>query len=217
MDDGHSSCHDFAVGFRLLAIGLIAGLLAACTSSHADPKPSATPTGPTHSKSSTAASASPSRTGPLTTGPNVRPGEKPPVYPALAKQHTANGALAFAIYFLKVFDWGYATNDASALNGLVLPDCSGCGQYKMTLAAVHARAQTLIGGRLTQRSATFDHARFHFDADFVIDIAVDEQAIVLRGPGVAPKTVAAALRSHHTLVFLRWKPVGWQVADVTAK
>ena len=48
-----------------------------------------------------------------TTGPNLlHPGERPPVMPALATQHTPEGAVAFAKFFIQTIDWGFATQDA---------------------------------------------------------------------------------------------------------
>jgi hypothetical protein len=202
---------------RFLAIGVIAGLLAACTSSKADPKPTPSSAART-TASSTAGTATPtpSRTGPLTTGPNVRPGEKPPVYPDLAKQHSANGALAFAIYFMKTFDWGYATNDPYLLEQLILPACRGCAEYVRTFSGLSDKHELIRGGRLTPVSAGVLHEQFDFKADFVLDMVYDEQPVVLAGASNA-STVAASLSRHHTLVFVRWTAGQWKVADVTAK
>src|SRR4051794_37157925 len=78
----------FDVPTRLLAIALIAGFLAACTGSDGDPKPTPSPTSrPPTSSVVVSPSPTPSPTGPLTTGPNVRPGEKPPQLPAQARLH----------------------------------------------------------------------------------------------------------------------------------
>jgi hypothetical protein len=95
----------------ILTVGAV--LVAACDgggSGH--PSRSSGPVPSTGSSTAPSLSPSPSRTGPLTTGPGVQPGEKPPVLDAEAKQHTASGALAFAIYYFRAYDWGIATNDA---------------------------------------------------------------------------------------------------------
>ena len=54
------------------------------------------------------------------TGPNTRPGEKPPLMPLEATQHTPEGAKAFAEFFIKTIDWGYATV-SSDLHAPLLP------------------------------------------------------------------------------------------------
>ena len=64
--------------------------------------------------SSATATPAVSPTSPATSGPNVRPGERPPAMPAAAKQHTQEGALAFAGYFIKALDWSIATTDSSS-------------------------------------------------------------------------------------------------------
>lgn len=202
---------------RFLAIGLIAGILAACSSGGADPKPTPSRSVSAHTSSVTSSPASPSRTGPPTTGPNVRPGEKPPVYPDLARQHNADGALAFAIYFMRSFDWGYATNDPSILQPLSLSSCTGCRTFRNSLEGLKAKRQVLLGGRLSPDSASVLHKKFEFRADFVLDMVYDEQPVVIKTTGKASTTAAPALRQHHTLVFVRWLADGWRVADVTAK
>jgi hypothetical protein len=203
------------VHIRLLAIGLIAGLLAACTSGAADPKP--TPSTLTEPITSAQTSPTPTRTGPLTTGPNVRPGETPPEYPALARQHTANGALAFAAYYFRAFDWSYATNDAYLLRGLALPTCKGCKSSISAISGLAEEQGVLLGGRISFRSARIVHRQFDFDAEFVVDVGLDEEAVVLRLPSQAPSTAAAAVVGHHALLFVRWVGEHWQVADVTAR
>jgi Family of unknown function (DUF6318) len=211
-------CHDSAVRTRFLAIGLIAGMLAACTSSKADPDPTPTPpVGTTASSSTVATSPSPSHTGPLTTGPNVRPGEKPPVFPALAKQHSADGALAFAAYYFHSFDWAYATNDATALMPLALPSCQGCKASIDALSQLRRTGETLTGGRVSILSARISHEHFNIRADFVADVELNEQAVVLHSRTAPASTVASGVRHHHALLFLQWASYRWQVADVRGK
>jgi Family of unknown function (DUF6318) len=205
------------VRFRFLAIGLIAGLLAACSGGGADPKPSPSPSAAGHTSTAPSSPASPTRTGPLTTGPNVRPGEKPPVYPDLAKQHTANGALAFAAYYFRAFDWSYATNNATLLRGLSLETCAGCKQSINAVAQLSSQKEVLRGGRITLRSARILHRKFDFPADYIVDVTLDEQPVVISGPSAVNSTAATELTSHHSLVFLRWASGTWKVADVTAK
>src|SRR6185436_18107587 len=64
-----------------------------------------------------------------TSGPNARPGERPPAMPAAAKQHTQDGALAFAGYFIRALDWSIATTDPKLLIPVSAPACSACVSY----------------------------------------------------------------------------------------
>lgn len=205
--------------FRFLAFGVIAGMLAACTSGSADGTSTPTPTPtPRHVPTSAVSSATPSapRTGPQTTGPNVRPGEKPPVYPALAKKHTANGALAFGIYYFKAYDWGYATNDASLVRQISQPSCDGCREYVSGLRALKLRHETLHGGRVTLRSSSVSPNTYDVHAEYVVDLAVDEQPVVIHGRS-GSRTAAPQVTNSHSLVFVSWIDRRWRVVEVTAK
>jgi hypothetical protein len=157
-----------------------------------------------------------SRTGPLATGPNVRPGETPPEYPALARQHTPDGALAFAVYYFKAFDWGYATNDSSLVAAISAPRCDACASYVKGLRSLRKRQEDLLGGRITLRSSSVAPNTYRIEAEYVVDVAVDEQPVVLHGP-TATHTVSPAARNDHSLVFVAWRRTAWEVVEVTAK
>src|SRR5947209_10050313 len=147
-------------GTLCLAAGATAVLAAACTSARTPPnysansvapastKPAPTepaptepaPTEPapsvTHSfalSSSPPSGLSTARMSPLTSGPNIRPGEKPPVLDPLGRQHSSEGALIFTSYFIHTLDWGIATTDPSLLQNSALPSCQACARYVTTL------------------------------------------------------------------------------------
>jgi hypothetical protein len=206
------------VRFRFLAIGVIAGMLAACTSGDAEPRPTPSPSPSSPRTSTTAASSSPTPTptGPLTTGPNVRPGEKPPVYPALAKHHTADGALAFAIYYFKAFDWGYATNDSRLVAAISEPTCDGCRSYISALNSLEQSNEVLRGGRITFKSSSIAPNTYKVKAEYVADLVVDEQAVVVQGPSTT-RTAASPVTNDHSLVFVSWISGEWKVVKVTAR
>jgi Family of unknown function (DUF6318) len=210
-------CHDSAVRTRFLAIGLIAGMLAACTSSKADPDPTPTPpVGTTASSSTVATSPSPSHTGPLTTGPNVRPGEKPPVFPALAKQHTADGALAFAAYYFDAYDWGYATNDPSLVASIAGSNCKGCAKYVQALNSLRARHAVMTGGRITVLSRGLRTGHFNYKSDYVVRVRLDEEPIVIHVPNSQPSTAAPAVQGYVTYLFVSWTQSRWKVVEEAA-
>lgn len=206
-----------AVPIRLVAIGLIAGLLAACTSGDAQPTSSPTPTTGVRPVTTYTESPTSSRTGPLTTGPNIRPGETPPEYPALARQHTPNGALAFAGYYFKAFDWGYATNDPYLVEQISGPHCRACARYVRGLRGLANRNAILRGGRVTFDAASVFHGVLDIRADFAVDVAIDEQPIVLDEPGAPIRTLAPAVKDFHSLVFVAWRDGNWRVVEVTNK
>ena len=203
--------HHVPVRIRLAAIALIAGLLAACTSGDAEPSPS------TSSDGSVATSTSPTPGEPLTTGPNVRPGEKPPEFPALARQHTANGAIAFAGYYFKAFDWGYATNDPYLVEQISAQGCHACAQYARGLEGLAVRHATLHGGRITLDSASIFQGTLDIRAEYAVDVVMNEEPVIVDEPGASPSTVAAGVVRFHSLVFVGWRDSGWHVVEVTDK
>ena len=101
------------VAGSLVVVTLVA---AACDGGAPTPPPSYSVASVAAAPSTAAPSSSP--TSPATTGPNVRPGERPPVMPAAAKQHTQEGALAFATFYIKALDWAIAATDPQ----LLIPD-----------------------------------------------------------------------------------------------
>lgn len=211
-------CHYFGVPTRLLAIALIVGLVTACTGgSSNDPKPSPSPTTRPTSSTATSHSPSPTQTGPLTTGPNVRPGEKPPDYPVLAREHSARGALALAIYYFRAYDWGYATNDGTLVREVSKKSCEGCAIYLNGLSALKQKHEVLTGGRLTiPRSSVRANAGGKYGAEYVANMVTDEEPIVLRTSS-GSRTVSPRYRNFHSLVFLSWSQSHWVVAEVVAE
>jgi hypothetical protein len=203
------------VQIRFLAIVAVVAILASgCTSGESSPRPSssASPSGP----STALTSPSPSRTGPLTTGPNVRPGEKPPTLPAAAKQHTPAGALAFAEYYFQAFDWGYATSDPFLVQEISGPKCTACQRYVNGLETLTQSAGYVRGGRVSLESAKLVTGSFRVKSDYVVELVNREQAVVLVKPGVTPTTAQAAVRDDTSLVFASWVAGRWQVDEVGA-
>src|SRR5207244_3432701 len=139
--------------------------------------------------SQTRTTPTPSQTGPLTTGPNVRPGEKPPVLKAIAKQHTSIGAMAFAQYYIQAKDWSIATMDTYLLKQIALPSCTTCKEWNQVIdgyAAAHAYAK---GGRLTigeVRLVTASHT--DVNSDYIIDVKFTQDPDVIISPSAAPST-----------------------------
>jgi hypothetical protein len=199
----------------ILTVGAV--LVAACDgggSGH--PSRSSEPVPSTGSSTAPSLSPSPSRTGPLTTGPGVQPGEKPPVLDAEAKQHTASGALAFAIYYFKAFDWGYATTDPSLVEQISAPSCRACRSYVDGLASVRARGGHVEGGRITIRSANLATGSFTVKSERAVEVNLSEDAVVLVSPSAAPSTAATSISRDTSLVFVSWAAGRWQVVEVGA-
>ncbi|MFL6164244.1 MAG: DUF6318 family protein [Jatrophihabitantaceae bacterium] len=138
-------------GFALVLPVLLIGT--ACTRGSATPNLSpASSLPPSSAISSVSASPSPSAVYPADvplTGHNVRPGEKPPVYPAAAKVHSQAGANAFAEFFMRTLDWAYATTNPSYMKHYYGPTCGLCSGIATGIAKTAAEHEWYEGGRLT--------------------------------------------------------------------
>jgi hypothetical protein len=138
------------VPVALLAVG--------CTGSSATPNLSPVSSAPPASVASSSVLVTPSVSSvypadvPLT-GHNVRPGEKPPVYPAAAKARTQEGANAFAEFFMKTLDWAYATTNPSYMKHYYGSTCGLCSGIATGMAKTAAKQEWYEGGRLRIRSS----------------------------------------------------------------
>jgi hypothetical protein len=95
-----------------------------------------------------------------TTGPNTRPGEKPPIMPLEATQHTARGARAFAAFFIKTIDWGYATTSSTYMRHYYFAKtCTECRSVAFQLDAVQQKDHHFVGDRFDIRRTTLAHIR----------------------------------------------------------
>ena len=122
---------------------------------------------PSTAVSSTGSTVSPAPTGPAvptvpavpadvpTTGPNLTvKGEKPPVLPLEATRHTQGGAVAFAEFFVRTIDWGYATISSSYMRHYFSPACVACVSLADGIDSAAAKHHRFIGDRISVMSAS---------------------------------------------------------------
>jgi hypothetical protein len=152
-----------------------------CTGSDATPNLSPVSSAPT-SVVSNSVTAKPSASAvypadvPLT-GHNVRPGEKPPVYPAAAQAHTQDGANAFAEFFMKTLDWAYATTNPSYAKHFSGSTCGLCSGLATGIAKTAMRQLWYEGGRFAIHPATSTPIEpVTAPADFCSQLIVDVTA-----------------------------------------
>jgi hypothetical protein len=199
-------------GVWLLSVPVALGLaLAACTSGGgADPtfSPTDTYTPPSHSTS-----PDPSTSAPVTTGPNVRPGEKPPTLPAVAKTNSNAGALAFAEYWERTIDWGYATVDSTLMRAAYSPGCKLCDQQAQIFDKATNNRVSFRGGREAIIGASLKKNDHHNGATAVVDITFDVQQLkVTDHTGKVVETDPAT--PHVTArIWVRWIAGKWLVVD----
>jgi len=208
--------------FGPLRRGAAASLLAAlavivtgCTSGGGGADPTFTPPTSTYKPptSTHSTSPAPTTTPPISTGPNVRPGEKPPTLPAVGKTNTAAGALAFADYWMRTLDWGYATTDSSLAKAAFLPTCSNCMILVKQFDDAQAKDRHFRGGRSSVLSSALQANDHHDGATAVDDVTVSTGPLQVLDNGGHVVDSAPATPSLTFRTWLKWQSSAWQVAD----
>lgn len=166
---------------------------------------------PPAASTSASATPAPSPTGPLTTGPGVLPGEKPPVMPPEAREHTPEGALAFASYFMKALDWSAATNDTYLVQQISDQSCSACQRDIAAAKALLMEGARELGGRTRTLEAKIVQGTFTIQSDQVVEVVTQDEPVVIARPGAAPSTAVPALARDTSLVFVTWMRDGWRI------
>jgi Family of unknown function (DUF6318) len=149
-----------------------------------------------------------SPTTPASSGPNVRRGERPPTMPAAAKEHTQEGALAFAGYFIRALDWSIATTDPSLLVPISSPSCAACNSYISRLNSLRRAHGYLQGGRLKLISEKIAIGSFSIRSDYVIVTRTFQEAVLLISPTVKPSHISDATQDE-SRVYVMWARNGW--------
>lgn len=196
----------------LAAAALAAGALAGCTSDQSSPRDTSRPTltttySPPHY--STAAASSP----PVTTGPNVRPGEKPPSFPQSLERNLPGAAGAFAVYWEKTIDWGYATVDSSLPRTVYSASCAGCERFMKIFDGARSDGVHFRGGRLLVLAWTIQPNDHHNGATAVVDVTFSIQALeAIDRDGKVVESDPAVARAADR-VWVRWTGRRWTVVD----
>jgi hypothetical protein len=148
-----------------------------------------------------------------TTGPNVRPGEKPPLLPAEGLENFPAGADVFARYWIEALDWGYATTDSTLAKSLYVSSCTNCSRFVSgEFDSVASKGEHYQGGRLSISASEAQKNDHHLGATSVTDVTVSQAklAVVSSSGDIVEKT--AATPSIRYRVWLRWSG-DWHVVD----
>jgi hypothetical protein len=205
--DSITQSKDVAMRTSAACLAVIAVVAAGCSrggSSTATSSPTVRATTPT---------PTPSRTGPLTTGAGVLPGEKPPVEPEMAKEHNEEGAFAFAAYFIQALSWSIATTDPYLLNRISAASCAPCKRYVDGLNELRTKGQSQQGGRPSIATVKVATGHFSTDAEHAFEFRLDESAAVILPSASRTKTAHKDVRS---IVFVSWIDRRWQVVGQAA-
>lgn len=150
-----------------------------------------------------------------TTGPNVSgPAERPPVEPILATQHSAAGAKAFAEFFIRTIDWGFATMSGAYIRHFSAPECDSCASLANGIDKDRRAGDRYIGGRTTVRSSRVLAHPVASGAQITVSVVVDVQAFEQMAHGGKPVTAEGAHHGETFEVSLRGVSSGWQVVKL---
>jgi hypothetical protein len=149
-----------------------------------------------------------------TTGPNLRkPGERPPVEPVAATKHTSAGAKAFAEFFIRTIDWGFATTSGAYMRHYFQPSCVECRSHASSLDATHKKGDHYIGGRFIitgtrQSGAEPERSELTITVSFNITAL---EAVDAKGTF---KDAEPAHHSWHSRLRIAWGRSAWSVVDM---
>ncbi|HEU5009049.1 MAG TPA: DUF6318 family protein [Jatrophihabitantaceae bacterium] len=147
-----------------------------------------------------------------TTGPNlVRKGERPPVMPVLATKHTPAGAVAFAKFFIRTIDWGFATTSGAYMRHYFTKSCIECASHADGLDNTRKAGEYYLGSRFRIAAA---RSRPPGDADASVTVTFDlTSAEVLTNHGrFVDGDVAHTGQSRQ--FWLTWTSDGWRVINM---
>ena len=142
------------------------------------------------------------------TGPNMRPGEKPPVMPVAATRHDPAGAKAFAEFFIRTIDWGFATLNGAYIRHYATSSCVGCLSFADGMDADKRLARRYIGGRIAVTSTRL----LKYDRlDALIVVTFDQQSYEKTESSGSLVDADQAHRGVRFEVSLGWAG-GWRVS-----
>jgi hypothetical protein len=203
-------------------VGLVVAVVSGCAHGSATGNLSTVAPSSGAGTTAPAASASPSNSAPVLagipadvplTGHNVKPGEKPPRYPAAALTNSQAGANAFAEFFMKTLDWAYATTNPSYMKHYYGPTCGLCAGIAEGISKTATAHEWYEGGRLTVRSASAQRigsvtAPSDFCSTVVVDIGT---TTVVDGSGKI-HNAQVALTSQSFKSCERWSDHAWSIS-----
>jgi hypothetical protein len=198
---------------RLAVLGLLCAVLGltGCGGS-SKPKQKFTPTS-TFSDPRGTGSPAPSTPSVATTGPNVRPGEKPPTLPGGAKSDSPSGAAQFAGYWIEALDWGYATTDSTLAKSLYAPECTDCARLMHNYDDPRAKGQHFHGGRVNvvgTNVVTDDNRR---PGTQPIDVTVHAEALQTLDARGHVVTSGGAIPRMTFRLWVKWTGTSWVLID----
>lgn len=135
--------------------------------------------------------------------------------PLEATQHTPEGAKAFAEFFIKTIDWGYATTSSAYMRHYFRTSCVGCRSTAIALDRARAKQRHFIGDRFAIRSSSMVSRTTTRTAHVLVTFDVNSSEVV----DVAGKFVdgGPALKDFREQVDLSWSSNRWLISEFTSQ
>jgi hypothetical protein len=137
-----------------------------------------------------------------------------PTMPAAAKQHTREGAEAFARHFIDAVNYAQQTGKTGMVRSLSAPRCESCAQY---VSDVHDwyRDGSVRGGLLTIKGIRAQPLRPGYSPTAVLDVDVSP----VEWFDAKGSKVGATEPGYPGQLFLSlaWEKASWRVAEINVK
>lgn len=146
-----------------------------------------------------------------TIGHNSRPGETPPVEPVAALAHTRAGAAAFAVFFIKTIDWGYATTSSTYMRHYFTHSCVNCRSVALAIDHTARAHRRLIGDRFIDLRASIANANA---STMRATVTFTITAVEVLGPNGKFVSGNKTIHGYGEAVAVRWGGSHWTVTQM---
>ena len=136
--------------------------------------------------------------------------------PLEATQHTADGAKAFAAFFIKTIDWGYATTSGAYIRHYALNSCTACAGFADAIDRAKSADHRYVGGRMTMTSTRLASTALVHGASTTAIVAFNILSFEELTKGGSIVHADGAHRGEQFEVSLNWQGHGWMVRALAA-
>lgn len=129
-----------------------------------------------------------------------------------AKEHTADGAVAFARYYLDLVSWAVETDDWQSVQEVSDPACLECMKLRAGLERFVATNDSLRSERVVVDSAVLLRHRVLIGAQYGVDVEIHSEWVSAR-----PESQLDAGVTHHRFlsIWTNWRDGRWTVFALT--
>lgn len=132
--------------------------------------------------------------------------------PVLATKHTDAGAKAFAKFFIRTIDWGFATTSGAYMRHYFQHSCVECRSHADGLDNTRKAGGHYLGGRFTVTGVGTVHSDMSHGAELSVAVTFNITSVEVVGAKDQFKNAAPAYRGWHSKLWLAKKGAAWTVA-----